>query len=375
MTKPVTLAFFVNPWAGIGGTVALKGSDGKGTVSEALAKGATPLAQQRAAQALAMLVEHKDGVTLLTASGEMGENLARQLGFHPQVIFQAQSPSTAQDSQRFVQQALKYQPDLLLFAGGDGTARDVCAVVPHELPVLGIPAGCKIHSGVYAVTPIAAGRLVVQLLQGQLLSLVEANVMDIDEDAFRQGRVKAKRYGEMTVPDDLRYVQSVKSAGQELEELVLNDIAAEVEDLLGDNPAIMGSGSTVAAVMEHLGLANSLLGVDLIQQTQLLGSDLTASELLEKTQHSEPIKLVVTLIGAQGHVFGRGNQQLCPELIRRVGRENIVLIATKSKLNALNGRPLLADTGDPQLDQELAGYIRVITGYRDYVMYPLASPR
>ena len=372
MSRLLTLGFFINPVAGLGGAVALKGSDGEHTVAMALARGAKPLAQERAAQALKFLIPYAHDIVIITAAGEMGEWVAKELGLKTQVIYQAQSPCNALDTQSFVQQVLAYTPDLLVFAGGDGTARDVCAVLPEQIPVLGIPAGCKIHSGVYAVTPMAAGRLLANMAQGQLLSLVEASVMDIDELAFRQGIVKARRYGEMTIPDDLRYLQSVKSGGKESDELVLQEIAAEVNDIIGDELAIMGSGSTLAAIMESLQLPNTLLGVDVIQSGRLICSDATASDLLQQVQQTQTCKLVITLIGGQGHLFGRGNQQLSPELIRRIGRDNIVVVASKRKLQALNGRPLISDTGDPKLDQELSGYMRVITGYRDYVIYPVA---
>ncbi|MCM2679237.1 ATP-NAD kinase family protein [Echinimonas agarilytica] len=375
MNDKLTVAFVINPFAGIGGSVALKGSDGGNTVTEALARGAEPLAQQRAAVAFAKFSAYSEQIHVITAAGDMGEDCARAAGLSTDVIFTPESPSSAHDTQEFARTILALKPDILLFAGGDGTARDVCEIVENKFPVLGIPAGCKIHSGVYAVTPTAAGRMIASMAQGQLLSLTEANVMDIDEDAFRQGVVRAKRYGEMTIPDDLRYLQSVKSGGRESDELVLADIAAEVEDVIGDEWAVMGSGSTVEAVMEHLGLDNTLLGVDVVHQGQLIDSDVTAQTLLDYVRDAQTaVKLVITLIGGQGHIFGRGNQQLSPSVIRQIGRENIVLVASKSKLQALNGRPLIADTGDTVLDQELAGYIRVITGYRDYAMYHIASP-
>jgi predicted polyphosphate/ATP-dependent NAD kinase len=258
---------------------------------------------------------------------------------------------------------------MILFAGGDGTARNICAAVDDSIPVLGVPAGCKIHSGVYAITPKAAGRVVDMLVKGELVTLGEADVMDIDEEAFRQGTVKAKRYGEMQVPSELRYVQSVKNGGKESDELVLADIAAFViSEMEDDEQYIMGSGSTVAAVMEELGLENTLLGVDLICDHELIGQDMIAADLLAAAEKM-PTKLVITLIGGQGHIFGRGNQQLSPALIRKIGKENIMVIATKTKLQALNGRPLIADTGDEALDEELSGYIKVITGYNDHVMY------
>ena len=194
--------------------------------------------------------------------------------------------------------------DRMLFAGGDGTARNICAAVADNTTVLGIPACVKIHSGVYAISPLAAGKLVAKLVAGELVSLSEAPVMDIDEQAFRSGVVKARRFGEMRIPALLRYVQSVKMGGRESEELVLADLAAYVASQLEDNVRyVMGSGSTVAAVMAELGLDNTLLGVDVVENGELIGKDVSAAQLLELVQ-DYPSKLIITLIGGQGHVFG-----------------------------------------------------------------------
>jgi predicted polyphosphate/ATP-dependent NAD kinase len=242
---------------------------------------------------------------------------------------------------------------------------------------LGIPAGCKIHSGVYAITPTAAGRVVELMITNQLVSLTDADVMDIDESLFRQGIVKAKRFGEMQVPSELRYIQAVKSGGIESDELVLQDIAADVIAKMDDELFIIGSGSTTAFVMEELALENTLLGVDAISEQALIASDLTEPQLWQLIQPyaQGKIKLLITLIGGQGHIFGRGNQQLSPRVIRAIGKENIIIIATKAKLNALQARPLIADTGDSELDIVLSGYLAVITGYNDQVLYPVASPQ
>jgi len=164
-------------------------------------------------------------------------------------------------------------------------------------------------------------------------------------------------------------VQAVKNGGKETDELVLSDIAAHVvSEMDEDTLYIMGSGSTVEAIMEEMGLENTLLGVDLIKDQTLIAQDLTAAELLELT-HEQNTKLVITLIGGQGHIFGRGNQQLSPALIRAIGKENIIVVATKTKLQALNGRPLICDTGDSELDDELTGYMKVTTGFNDHIMY------
>lgn len=370
MASVFRLGLIVNPLAGLGGSVGLKGSDG--VAAEALARGAEPQALLRVKTALQELLPYKDQFQIYTVAGDMGAVLCQPLGLTYHICYQPASfPTTAEDTEQAAIAIATEGVDLLLFAGGDGTARNVCAVVSEQTTVLGIPAGVKIHSGVYAISPSAAGKLVARLVAGELVSLQEAAVMDIDEDAFRQGQVRARRYGEMRIPAQLRYVQSVKMSGRESEELVLDDLAAYVVSVMDDNVRyVMGSGSTVAAVMNELRLPNTLLGVDVIENGELIASDVTASQLLELVQ-DYPSRLIITLIGGQGHIFGRGNQQLSPAVIRSVGRDNILLLATKTKLQQLEGRPLLADTGDSELDRQLQGLIPVLTGYNDYVMYRL----
>jgi predicted polyphosphate/ATP-dependent NAD kinase len=363
------LGLIVNPVAGLGGSVALKGSDGEDTAAKAIALGAEPKSNSRTKAALEVLVPHQSNITIYTVNDEMGEQTAKALGFNTQVVYQSNSPTTSDDTEAAARLLQQQGVDLILFAGGDGTARNICHAVEDSVPVLGIPAGCKIHSGVYAITPKAAGRVVEMLVKGELVTLSDADVMDIDEVAFRQGTVKAKRYGEMQVPSEVRYVQAVKNGGKETDELVLADIAAYiVSEMDADTLYVMGSGSTVGAVMEEMGLENTLLGVDLVEDQALVGQDLTAQQLLELTKERET-KLVITLIGGQGHIFGRGNQQLSPALIKAIGRDNIIVVATKTKLQALNGRPLICDTGDSKLDDELSGYIRVTSGFNDHIMY------
>jgi|TARA_R110000851_G_scaffold307407_1_gene465889 predicted polyphosphate/ATP-dependent NAD kinase len=372
--KRFRLGVIINPLAGLGGSVGLKGSDG--VANDAIAKGAIPKAQQRMQQALAVVLPFADTIDIITASGDMGADLCRQMGFQTNAVYTCSATTSSLDTQQAVTYLLEQQLDLLLFAGGDGTARDISAVVEDKLPVLGVPAGVKIHSGVYGITPHASGLVVSMLLKGELVSLMSADVMDIDEVAFRQGTVRAKRFGEMMVPAEPRYIQAVKMGGKEVDELVLADIAADIIESMEDELYIMGSGSTVAAVMEDLGIDNTLLGVDVIQHKALIASDVTAKQLLELTNDTEscPAKLVITLIGGQGHILGRGNQQLSPELIKRIGKDNILILATKTKLKALEGRPLIVDSGDPELDKALTGYYKIVTGYHDYVMYQVANP-
>lgn len=403
--KKFKLGFVINPVAGVGGSVALKGSDGDSTPEKALSLGAEFKANQRASTALSVLEPYKNQIVIYTANASMGETCAKALGFEVEVVYHsselAQKPELAeqqnsssqnintspQDTKNLVVALMESQVDVLLFAGGDGTARDICATVNDKFPVLGIPAGCKIHSGVYAVTPKAAGRVVEMLVTNQLVTLMDADVMDIDESLFRQGVVKAKRYGEMQIPSELRYVQAVKSGGKETDELVLQDIAAHIIETMNDELYIMGSGSTTAFIMDELGETNTLLGVDVLQDHTVIANDVTepqlwslienhlfATQAADNSSSTETIKLVITLIGGQGHIFGRGNQQLSPRVIKAIGKDNIIIVATKTKLAGLNNRPLIIDTGDTELDQALSGYFPVITGYKDQVLYPASSP-
>ncbi|KEA62841.1 ATP-NAD kinase [Marinobacterium lacunae] len=363
-----TLGLIINPFAGLGGSVALKGSDGADTVARALELGAQPRAQLRALTALEAL----KGLTfrLITWGGDMGELVAREAGFEPEVIGRQQGAvSTAGDTETAAMAMVEAGADLILFAGGDGTARNVCATLGTSCPVLGIPAGVKIHSGVYAITPGAAGEIAAMLIRGELVALDSGEVRDIDEEAFRAGQVRARYYGELLVPSEPRYVQHVKNGAREDEALVLDDIAADFEESMESGVRyIMGSGSTVAAIMDHLGIPNTLLGVDVIEDGELIASDCTARDLLTLTQGCAA-RIVITPIGGQGHLIGRGNQQLSPELLNRLGRSAFHVVATKTKLKLLAGRPLLIDSGDSAVDQALSGLVAVHTGYRDQVLY------
>ena len=369
------IGLVVNPLAGLGGSVALKGSDD--VAAQALSLGAVPKANSRCLQALAELAGLD--VCIYSFAGDMGADCGLKAGMTTVVIGAAKTqPSSASDTIEAAQALLKQGVDLLVFVGGDGTARDLLQAIGDQVPVVGIPAGVKIHSGVYGITPVAAGQVIAQLVKGDLVSLRNQEVRDIDEEEFRAGRVKARYYGELQVPESHEYMQATKDSAsvgaKEIETLVLDDIAAHVEELMEPGVRyIMGSGSTLAAVMSYLGLENTLLGVDIVEDGQVLASDVTAQQLLVLCKNHK-VELFITLIGGQGHVLGRGNQQLSPQLIRLLGLGNIHILATKTKLKGLNGRPLLVDSGDPKLDQELTGLVPVICGFHDLVLYPLGNP-
>src|SRR5690554_744477 len=367
----------INPYAGIGGSVALKGSDGSATRELALARGAPLRAAVRMARALAPIAQSSAplGLQLLGFDGAMGGDTVRALGLPFTSLGAATTPSHATDTQRAAQLMLAAGVDLIVFAGGDGTARNLADVIGLAVPVLGVPAGVKIHSGVYANTPEAAGKILWRLAQRQWAPLLEREVRDIDEQAFRQGQVRAKHYSELLVPEEPQWLQQVKNAGAAVDQLQQQDVAASViEQLHSDTLYLVGPGSTTYVLLEQLGVSGTLLGVDLLRGGKLVGMDVSAAEIRRALdQHTGAVRIIVTAIGGQGHIFGRGNQQLGADIIRRVGREGIIVIATDEKLQQLNGRPLQLDTNDPALDQQLAGLIPVITGYQQHILYPVGD--
>lgn len=393
------LGLIVNPVAGVGGRVGLKGSDGFDVLRAALERGATREAPRRARLALERLARRCDDVDVVTWPGEMGEDEARAAGLEPRVLGSldgrrsyvlcelersGERPvigcddfvlTTPADTERAARDLAAAGVDLILFAGGDGTARNICHAVGDRVPVIGVPAGVKIHSAVYATTPAAAGDVAALYLQGHAgARLRESEVMDIDEEAFRENRVSAHLYGYMTVPYARGLTQSAKAGGVAGEERALNDIATEV--IAGMQPGtlyVLGPGTTTRAVMERLGLAKTLLGVDAVRDGELAGADLTESELLALVEAAPAAYIVVTVIGGQGHVLGRGNQQISPAVIRAAGPDHLIVIATQTKLLSLEGRPLLVDTGDPSLDEQLSGYARVITALGERTMYRVGA--
>lgn len=369
-----TFGVIINPYAGIGGAVGLKGSDGEAVVVEALARGAQRKAAWRMRQALEPLEPYADKFKLLTVTGEMGGELLAQLPFSYQEIC-ADIPArhtSAAHTHLAARLLADKAVDLILFAGGDGTARDICAVVGEDVPVLGVPAGVKIHSGVYGVTPKASAQVLIALLTGQLVDMREAEVRDLDEDAFRHNQVRAKHYGDMRVPQLGHFVQAVKQGGVESEELVLADIAAWVSQSLQDNVLyLIGSGKTTAAIMAQLQLPNTLLGVDAVFNRELIGADLTATQIETLLVQHPDARAIVSVMGGQGHIFGRGNQQFSPEALRLLGKKNIQLVSSKGKITALAGRPLIMDSGDAALDEQWAGSIEITTGYKDQIVHAL----
>lgn len=360
------LGFIVNPIAGMGGRVGLKGTDGKGTLEKALSLGAIPESPEKAKKALEVLVDHKEEIEIYTYPGKMGEDEARAMGFEPIVLGERQRETFfSDDTEQAAKSMVEKGVDIILFAGGDGTARNIYNAIGDKVPVIGIPAGVKIHSAVYASHPRAAGEVVKKWLTGHIHEITEAEVMDIDEVAFREGIVTARLYGYMNIPVEPELIQTTKSVGIAKEEDALDGIADRVVEEIEENPDtffIIGSGTSTRPIMEKMGLKNTLLGMDIVKNKELIASDVNEKQILSIIGE-EKTKIVVTVIGGQGYIFGRGNQQISGEVIKRAGKENIIIIAPKSKLLSLEGRPLLVDTGMDEVNKMFSGYMKVYTTY------------
>jgi predicted polyphosphate/ATP-dependent NAD kinase len=368
------LGLIVNPIAGIGGRVGLKGSDGIELQKQAFAKGAEPISGKRATQALERLKSRSDDLQIHTYPGEMGADVCLSLGFQPKV-FGSISPgkTTAKDTISAARQFLDEKVDLILFAGGDGTARDIYSAVGQEIPALGIPAGVKIQSGVFARNPVISGDIALHFLFTEVPKSKEAEVMDVDEELYRRGKLASRLFGYLLVPCTKKRLQGIKTAIAPSRDASLADIASEViSRMQPDLVYILGPGTTPRAITQALGLEKTLLGIDVIKSKQIILKDADEKQLLEVLEKNSG-RIIVTPIGGQGFLFGRGNQQISPEVIRKIGSTHIWVICVPEKIFSLAGRPLLVDSGDLALDEELSGYISVITGYHESIIYPVAS--
>ena len=365
------LGLIVSPKAGLGGRVGLKGSDGAAVQRRAIALGAVPRAIERAKETLSALVHLRDEIEIVTYPASMGAEAAEVLGFSTQVIGRIDpQKTTAHDTRQAAQDMSDMGIMLLLFAGGDGTARDIYDAVGLSVPALGIPAGVKIHSPVYATHPRAAGELAAMLMSGKKIEFHEAEVIDLDEQSYQTGTVSTRLYGYLKIPYVSQFIQGAKSASPPSERAAAQEIASSVASQMREGVAyIIGPGTTTRAIASKLGLEKTLLGVDVILNQTLLARDVSEQKLLEILAQYPLRKIIVTPIGGQGYLFGRGNQQISPQVIRRVGKENIIVVSTLNKIVSLQGRPLLIDSGDQEIDRAMKGFIRVLTGRNQNMIY------
>lgn len=382
--KKWSLGLIVNPIAGMGGKVGLKGSDGKDILKKAIELGAKPQSIDRTRIFLKELQSISKNFKIITISGIMGGKICKEFEFemepielpsigHSTEIFKTNANQTREAAQIL----LKRNVDLILFVGGDGTARDIFESVNSKIPCLGIPGGVKIHSSVFATNPIAAAELVKEFMEKNT-SIRESEVMDINEDAFRHNRVESKLYGYLNTPYLPRYVQPSKMASPHTEEekwnqeriaqYIINQMENEGEQWY----YLLGPGTTTRTIADLLEQPKSLLGVDLFHNQKLIEKDLNEQKMLE-IMEGKKVRLIVTPIGAQGFIFGRGNLQLSPKVLFKIGLENIIIIATKFKISTLPDRKMRIDSRNHEFDKEFSGLHRVIVDFGELIIIKVES--
>lgn len=366
------IGLIINPIAGMGGTVGLKGTDN--VLDEAVSRGAIKDSNRKCILALKEITYDKNEFEIYTSSKEMGENASLSLGFNTKVVYKSESCQTTSNDTINAAKALKEcNVDLLVFVGGDGTARDIYNAIGEEIISLGIPAGVKIHSPVYAQSPQKAGQIINLFLERRATFSKEAEVLDIDEDEYRHGNVSTSLHGYLRIPYENRYMQSKKQPTPKTDSESQYSIAVEIiKSMEKDRIYLIGPGSTTRAIMDKLNLKNTLIGVDLIKNFELVKNDLTEQEILDTIQ-SYPTSIILTPTGGQGFLLGRGNQQISYRVINRVKKENIIVVATKDKISSLNFKPLLVDTGDEKTNKYLEGYVKVIVGFNESIIYKITS--
>ncbi len=353
------IGLIVNPVAGMGGSVGLKGTDG--TSEEARNRGAVPRSPGRAKITLDHVKKTGD-LFFLTCSGAMGEDILKEAGITDyRLVYEYQGQSSAQDTKKAARSMVEQGCDLILFCGGDGTARDIFDVVERRVPLLGIPAGVKMYSAVFAVNPEIAAELTHD---DTSIVLRDAEILDVNEDAYRAGELKTRLYGIARVPALPGKTQHAKLVFEEADEEQAKDEIARFmgEVIKPDTLYILGAGTTTEAVARHVGVEKTLLGVDVIQNGTLVARDADEKTLLRLIERENDVRVIVSPIGAQGFIFGRGNQQISAGVLKKIGLSGVIVVATPHKLR---DTPLLyIDTGDPILDTAFGDSIQVISGYR-----------
>ena len=364
------LGLIINPISGMGGSVGLKGTDGREILQKAISLGAQPNAINRAREFLAELRAIKHKIKFITCPGYMGASLLKEMQFTYEMIedpiFNSIKELSETSAQHTMKAALKMRKldnmKILLFFGGDGTARDIFKAIGKNLPCLGIPTGVKIYSSVFSVNPRDAATIVMQFLWDEI-PLKESEVLDIDEMEYRKGHLVSKLYGELLIPynPDLSQRSKMRTPDSDLNNQ--ERIAKRILEILEDDVYyLLGPGTTIRAITDLLEQEKTILGIDLLINGEIIARDLNEEQIINHIDGKQ-VKIITTLIGQQGFLFGRGNLQFSPRILRIVTPKNVIIVATKFKLLSINNQVLRIDTRDPELDQNMKGLYKVIVDY------------
>ena len=356
------LGLIVNPIAGMGGSVGLKGTDGE-IYKQALKLGAEPVTPKKTKELLSNIIK-KNKINMVVAPQKMGEEYIKDFDINFKVIGKVGKETSVEDTKKILGKMLNYGIKLLIFVGGDGTARDVYDVIDSKIPVVAVPAGVKVFSSVFAVSVRAAAEMVEAFIKGT--DLTEEEVLDIDEKAFRENRLASRLYGYLIVPNVAKFLQVGKEASSIDKSSVENkkEIAKYIIENMDKKVLyLVGPGTNIKAITDEINLPKTLLGVDAIFNNKMAGIDLNEKDILKLFKKYKKKKIIITPIGGNGFIFGRGSKQFTPEVIKKTGRENIIIVGNKNKINKLDC--LRVDTGELEVDKLFGGYMKVIMGYKE----------
>jgi len=370
------VGFLINPIAGMGGRVGLKGTNG--VADEAVRRGAAPVAAAKAEEMLRALAVRPESASILwvSCSGPMGGEALARAGFTPEIVFGCEPPTTAEDTKRACTEFLRRKVELVVFVGGDGTARDVASVVGQQIPIVGVPAGVKMHSAVFGLHAASVAAILADFVGGRTAT-VDAEILDLDEEQYRGGNWVVRLYHSAKTLHEPTLIQTGKMMFEELPEAEARDAIAEhvIEEMESEPGTLflLGPGGTLDHVKRKLGIRGSLLGIDGVVGKKLVAADLDEAGLLRLLDAHPAAKLVLSPIGAQGFLVGRGNQEVSPAVLRRIGLANVVVVATPDKLR--HTPELHVDTGDEELDREFAAkeYWFVVQGYHEMKVHPIRA--
>ncbi|MFX1417869.1 MAG: ATP-NAD kinase family protein [Promethearchaeota archaeon] len=361
--KITKIGLVVNPIAGMGGSVGLKGTDGD-IYQEAIKRGATPVTPNRVREFLSQ-IKRKADIFFLVAPNIMGEDYIKDFGFQFEVIGEISESTTPEDTIRIVKKMVNNTIEILVFCGGDGTARDIYDAIGLDKPVVAIPAGVKMFSSVFSLNPRAAAQIIDKYIEG-VIETQEQEVLDINEELVRDDILESRLYGYLKVPKILNLIQSSKIGsqfGRTIEENKQAIALFIIETMNSDTLYLLGPGTTIKTIMDNLKLPKTLLGIDAICDKEIVGKDINEKDILRLLNKYSNAQILISPIGGQGFVFGRGNKQFTPKILQKVGKDNIKIIATQQKMKALDC--LRVDTGDIEIDNIFKGFTKVITGYRE----------
>ncbi len=379
----VRIGILANPDAGLGGRLGLKGSDGQAELARS--KGA----EDRSGPRLESMLGHfsrihrteSSQIEWITSTGRMGTEwipVELEIGTISEV-HQSPGKTSASDTQDAVARLLENGIDLLVYSGGDGTTKDIVSSLSEsktpELPVIGVPSGVKMHSGCFASSPKAAAEVLSAWIQGDLL-VSSTEVLDLDEELYRKGKWVVRLYAEAFSPNSPRWMQGSKELIQtESEEEIIIGLSNHIEESIVDDGhlVIWGSGGTLREIGGNIGFELTTLGIDATIGSEKVGTDLAESGIIEiLDSHDGPVTLLLSPMGGQGFLIGRGNLQLSPSVLSSIGIDNILGVVTPAKL--LTVRALRIETGDDSLDQEFASkrYMKVLQGYRTTRILPVS---